>query len=155
MDLDDAIENSLKCISLNVSIKQFQKDVINSYIDGLDTFCVAGTGCGKSMTYILCPILHDILKYGKNISLESLISVVIIVQPLKSLMNDQVSKLKILGLKATYVGEDQDYTGMSGYNYIIASPETISSSQFRKTLDEMRKKIVCIFVDESHCIQSL
>ena len=49
MVLDDIIEYSLRCLSLDdVLIRPFQKHVIESYTKGLDTYCVAGTGCGKS-----------------------------------------------------------------------------------------------------------
>lgn len=156
MDYGQAISHSITTLSLDVSIKPFQKEVIESYMDGTDVFCVAGTGCGKSLTYILCPLLFDYQKFG-NVTVESLSSIVLIIQPLKALMNDQHTKLISLGLKSTYVGEDHDYDGMSGagYNYIIASPETAVSANFKDLLQSLKKNIVCLFIDESHCIQSL
>ena len=157
MDLDEAIEHSKRCLSVDVTLKSFQREVIESYVNGSDCYCVAGTGCGKSLTYILCPLVLDFKRYGKSVCVDTINSVVLIIQPLKALMKDQVSKLKSLGLRATYVGEEHDYDGMKGqsYNYIISSPETAVSSTFRDLLETLRTNIVCIFVDESHCIQSL
>ena len=126
-------------------------------MNGYDTFCVSGTGSEKSLTYILWPLLYDFEKYGKSIKLEQLESIIIIIQPLKSLMRDQVEKLKKHGLRATYVGEDHDYEGMTAqsYNYIIASPESASTSEFRDMIDRLKDKVKGLFIDESHCIQSL
>ena len=156
-DLCDVINYCLQCLSFDVEIHNFQKEVINSYMKGYDTFCVAGTGKGKSLTYVLSPLLHDCMKYGKSIKLDQLESIVIVIQPLKSLMRDQVDKLKKHGVKATYVGEDHDYDGMAGetYNYIIASPETANTSKFRDLIDRLKENIKGLFIDESHCIQSL
>lgn len=155
--MDTNIKHALQCLKLDITIHNYQQQVIESYGTGLDTFCVAGTGRGKSLTYILCPFIHDYLKYGESTSVINLESVIIVIQPLTSLMKDQVAKLKALGLKATYVGEEQDFSGMDEhlYNYIIASPETAVTPKFQEVLQKLKGHIKCIFIDESHCIQSL
>ena len=140
-----------------LSIKQFQKDVIESYSKGSDVFCISGTGSGKSLTYILCPFVQDYILQKQSMTKDSLDTIALIIQPLKSLMKDQCRKLKSLGLKATYVGDEHDFSGMTSnkFNYIIASPETAISQAFLDTIESLKKNIACIFVDESHCIQTL
>ena len=88
---------------------------------------------------------------------DSLHTVALIIQPLKALMKDQCSTLQDMGLKATYVGEEQDFKGISfkNFNYIIASPETATSQRFLDTIAALKACIGCIFIDESHCIQTL
>ena len=155
--MEDAISHGIKCLSLPITVKDFQKDVIASYMLGKDCFCTAGTGAGKSLTYILCPFVSDFKSHNKCVTRDNVQSVALIIQPLKSLMKDQHKKMISLGLKATYVGEDHDFDGMTSqqYNYIIVSPESAISSRFLDLTDSIGMKIACIFVDESHCIQTL
>ena len=147
-------------------MKSFQQKVITNYAEGKDCFCVAGTGAGKSLTYILCPVIMD-LQQGLTVTTVEgtlkLESVVLIIQPLKSLMKDQKQKLTDLKLKCIYLGEEDgvvqswDVTGTrkGDYNYIIAAPESMVSDRFLSVLENLRDKIKCVFVDESHCIQTL
>ena len=53
MDLEEAISHSMLCIGKNFQLKGFQKEVIRSYTEREDVFCVAGTGAGKSITFAL------------------------------------------------------------------------------------------------------
>ena len=87
--------------------------------------------------------------------------IVVVVQPLKSLMKNQLNKLCGLGLKATYIGDEEDREELEAnlisgkYNYIILSPESATSPWFLNILLQIRKKIACLFIDESHCVKTL
>ena len=157
MDIKDAIHHGLGCLNLEINLRPFQFDVIECYTLSHDVFCIAGTGSGKSMTYILAPFVKDYRRRHEEVTKDTLQSIVIIIQPLKALMKDQCQKLTSLGLKATYVGNDHDFEGMTlqKYNYIIASPETAITASFLDILEAMKEQICCIFIDESHCIQTL
>ena len=134
-----AITSSLKALDLQLDIKEFQRSVIEQYSQGNDCFCVAGTGAGKSLIYILCPFIMDILAGIDIADNASLHSIVLIVQPLKALMRDQKDKLLKLGLAATYVGEDDLLELNRGvHNYIIASPETATSTSFLKSIETIK-----------------
>jgi superfamily II DNA helicase RecQ len=155
--MEAAVKHALAFIRCDFTLKDFQLEVIKSYYAGKDCFCVAGTGAGKSLTYILCPIILD-YKRGHTVTEENgMNSIVLIVQPLQSLMADQHQKLLDLKLKATYVGEDKDIEGIKEgqYNYIIASPESVITKSFLKVLHVLHQHIGCVIVDESHCIQTL
>ena len=62
MDHSKFIQEALAFLNLNFVPKQFQTDVIESYMQDKDTFCIAATGQGKSLTYILAPIVKDLTK---------------------------------------------------------------------------------------------
>ena len=160
--LTTAITKSLQILDMSIELKDFQRNVINAYVKGRDCFCVAPTGAEKSITYTICPLVMDFMtggsaeprKEGNKITIQS---AVLIVQPLKSLMKDQKSKLMDMGLNAIYVGEEKDTEGLLGgsYNYIITSPESAVSPSMLSVLGEIKHRIKCVFIDESHCIQTL
>jgi len=152
---DVAIAQALDYLKLDIILKEFQMNVVHNYMSGRDVFCTAGTGAGKSMTYILAPIVQDIFE-GLCPQVEdgiiTLKSTVIIVQPLKALMHEQMQKLENFGLKANYLGEDGSKDRMTA-NYIITAPESIKTEIFQKIIETGKVKYV--FIDESHCIQTL
>ena len=109
MDTIDLINKSIDYLNLDIVPRDFQMKVISHYCDGKDTFCIAGCGYGKSLTYTLCPIIMDMKKgfmpHTGNDGEKILHHIVIVVQPLVSLMKNQRDKLLHLGLRAVYVGD--------------------------------------------------
>ena len=86
-----------------MDLKDFQKRVINTYASGKDCFCVAPTGSGKSLTFVLAPFIFDY-------KLETQNSIALIVQPLVALMKEQVKKLDDISVPAIYLGDKDDVT---------------------------------------------
>lgn len=167
MDIDKHIVESLQYLGLHFIAKDFQKNVITNYANGKDCFCVAGTGAGKSICYILCPLVMDLkiglsFNHADHLDAKLFTTISIIVQPLKSLMKTQKNKLQQLGLQAIYVGdEDGDVQQIKKdicsrkYNYIILSPESATADWFIGALHDVRKDVAAIFVDESHCVKTM
>ena len=166
MDPLTLTNQALEYLKLNFTIKDFQLKVVSNYFDGKDCFCVAGTGAGKSLTYTLCPIIMDLKESLAPALTESsrdriLYHIVIIIQPLVSLMRVQRDKLVKMGLQALYLGDDESKAEVvkgifkKKYNYIILSPETATSDWFLEALHHIRKEVACLFVDESHCVKTL
>ena len=60
------------------------------------------------MIYIMCPLIFDLLKYGRIDEKPMLHNITLMVQPLKSLMWDQKKQLESLGLAVIYVGEEEE-----------------------------------------------
>lgn len=87
-------------------------------------------------------------------------SKIIIISPLKTLMEDQVAYLKSLGLSAIALHEEQSEEVLKEvekgkFTYFFASPEKmLSVNRWRKLLssDEYRRSLVSITIDEAHCI---
>ena len=84
MDLE--IDYALSMVrKQDIKLKDFQKSVIKSYASNKDCFCVAPTGSGKSLTFVLAPFIFDH-------KLERLDSIALIVQPLVALMKEQAKR---------------------------------------------------------------
>ena len=50
-------------------------------MQGIDVFTIAGTGAGKSLTYILCPLICDNKVKTTHTTLDTLDSVRVIFEP--------------------------------------------------------------------------
>ena len=128
------------------SFRSIQEDIITSIFQGKDTLGLMPTGGGKSICFQVPTLVMD----GLNI----------VVTPLISLMKDQMSHLKMKGIKAEAV-----YSGMmrddisraydnciyGNYKFLYISPERLCSELFRQKLVHM-PKICMITVDEAHCV---
>ena len=63
-----------------------QRDAIKSFIEGVDVFVSLPTGSGKSLCYACLLVLFDVLRGD----VDQQGSIVVVVSPLSSLMQDQV-----------------------------------------------------------------
>ncbi len=122
---------------------QFQ--IIESISNGNDTLGLMPTGGGKSITFQLPAIEMD--------------GVCLVISPLIALMNDQISKLDALGIKAKAVHSGMSYNEIKisldnavygAYKILYLSPERLKSDIFRAKVQQMN--ISFITVDEAHCI---
>lgn len=127
------------------SFRPLQEEIIQSVLDGKDTLALLPTGGGKSICYQL-PAL-------------CLQGVCLVVSPLIALMQDQVLKLKSLGIEAAAI-----HSGMksreidnvlSNAKYgnlklLYLSPERLASNHFLTVLEDVSLSLVAI--DEAHCI---
>ena len=127
--------------------RPLQKDIITSVLKGRDTLAIMPTGGGKSLCYQL-PAL--ILK-----------GITVVVSPLISLMQDQVSSLKTTGIQSAFLNSTlswEDYCKAtdeikSGQIKIVyVSPEGLATSKIRELLSSPELKISCITIDEAHCV---
>ena len=80
----------------------------------------------------------------------------LVIFPLVSLMNDQVSNLREKGIKAVVVGPDSSETenkeaSEGKYNLVFTSPEALFGSH-RSTILTLKNKIQAVFIDEVHCV---
>lgn len=128
-----------------LEFRQGQEKTIKSLIEGKDTLTVLPTGAGKSLCY-------QFTSYYKNNGQT------VIVSPLISLMEDQVSLLRKMGEKSvvsinsllSYESRRYVYERLGTYRFIFISPEALSVPE---TLAHFKKlKISLLVVDESHCI---
>jgi ATP-dependent DNA helicase RecQ/Werner syndrome ATP-dependent helicase len=140
------------------SFRPGQYQVVNALLSGRDCVVFWSTGRGKSITYQIPPL------HTNKISL--------IVSPLISLMEDQVSKLNGLlrdennpNEIAVYLGSAQtdlfaERRALDGeYSIIYCTPEKLVQSSFLEELGQMhlkgkqRNRELCLIaIDEAHCV---
>jgi ATP-dependent DNA helicase RecQ len=126
------------------TFREHQLDVIRSVLDGRDTLLVQSTGGGKSLCYQLPSLL--------------LPQLTVVISPLISLMEDQVSAAKRMGRKDTVAihgameSEKRAWIiqQLNRFSLVYISPEGIQHPQLLKAL--LRRGVSLFVVDEAHCI---
>ncbi|SHH51841.1 RecQ family ATP-dependent DNA helicase [Thermosipho atlanticus] len=145
-------ENSLKFILENVfrkkDFREGQLELISNILGTKSVIGLFPTGSGKSLTYQLSALLQP--------------GTIVIVDPIKSLMEDQVKKLKELGINScAYINSDQKKENkelilkdlkFGRYKFLFISPERLQIKSFRKLLNEINLKLPFLVIDEAHCI---
>lgn len=126
-------------------LRDGQRRVIDSVLDGTDTLAIMPTGSGKSLCY--------------QIPARIFPGTTIVASPLISLMKDQLEKLAELGIGATQVNsslsreeEDDALEGISSgkYRIVFCTPERLAVPGFVALLK--RVEVSLFVIDEAHCI---
>ncbi len=173
-----AIVNSLYS---SVIIKPKQVICLEKIFLGFDVLAVLPTGYGKSLIFHLLPLLlcsKEMIedRIQRLISLCDLTSVVIVICPLNSLINDQVRKLLTTGLRVSVLNIKVNHTDdtddedvlcdvvdlakkdklLAGYyNLLFSHPEALLSSKFGRDIVNSlsyQKNVCALVIDEAHCI---
>ena len=127
------------------SFRPGQKEITDSILSGRDTLGVMPTGAGKSICYQVPALLH------KGIS--------IVISPLISLMQDQVTSLVQSGIRAAYINSSLTLNQLDAvirnaengmYKLIYVAPERLESGAFLSFAENA--DISMVTVDEAHCI---
>lgn len=135
-----------------------QLEAINATLSGKDTFVLMPTGGGKSLCYQLPSIISSGQTRG----------VTVVISPLLSLMQDQVSHLQQLKIQALLVNSEvtqehrrlvmdslKDPQVEKYIQLLYITPEMISkSSRIVEAFRDLyrRKKLARIVIDEAHCV---
>lgn len=129
------------------SFRPLQKDIITNVLKGHDTLAVMPTGGGKSLCYQLPALI-----------LEGL---TVVVSPLISLMQDQVSSLETAGIHSAFLNSSlsweeycraTDEIKSGEVKIVYVSPEGLATQRIRELLSSDTLKISCITIDEAHCV---
>ncbi|MFT6099633.1 MAG: ATP-dependent DNA helicase RecQ [Arenicella sp.] len=122
-----------------------QKEVIETVLDGQDALVLMPTGGGKSLCYQIPGLVRS--------------GLAIVVSPLIALMQDQVSALQQLGLKAAYLNstlsrEEQNQIMRSIYDgeleILYVAPERLLQQNTLERLSSLEVSLIAI--DEAHCV---
>ncbi|KAI8994386.1 P-loop containing nucleoside triphosphate hydrolase protein [Gaertneriomyces semiglobifer] len=128
-----------------------QLDIIQSTLAGNDCLVLMPTGGGKSLTYQLPAVLDS--------------GVTLVVSPLLALIQNQVSALRALSIRAATLNStlrkkerDEVMNDLKltepTIKLLYVTPELLATDGFRTTLEYMHKrsKLSRLVVDEAHCI---
>ena len=126
-------------------LRDGQRQVIDSVLDGKDTLAIMPTGSGKSLCY--------------QIPARMLDGTTVVVSPLISLMKDQLEKLEAMGVRAAQVNSslnrEEEESALEGirstfHEIVFCTPERLTSPEFLEVLRQV--KIALVVIDEAHCI---
>lgn len=138
-------EHILKHTFGYVDFRGQQKQVIQTALDGLDSLVLMPTGGGKSLCYQIPGIVRE--------------GMAIVVSPLIALMQDQVSALQQLGLKAAYLNSTlsrEQYSQVmraihdGELDLLYIAPEKLLQESTLQRLISL--DISLIAIDEAHCV---
>ena len=125
--------------------RHHQADIIQALINAEDAMVLMPTGGGKSLCYQIPALVRD--------------GVGIVISPLIALMQDQVSALTQLGIKASFLNSTQDIASqrkieqalLNGeLDMLYIAPERLLN---RYTLELLDKSRIALFaIDEAHCV---
>jgi ATP-dependent DNA helicase RecQ len=122
-----------------------QDNIIRTILDRHNVLAVMPTGGGKSICYQIPALLFD--------------GLTIVVSPLISLMQDQVSSLERAQIRATFINSLLDYGEVMArldrarngwYKLMYVAPERFESRAFIERMKGIR--IAMFAIDEAHCI---
>lgn len=122
-----------------------QEAVISHLTAGQDCLVLMPTGGGKSLCYQIPALLRD--------------GVAIIVSPLIALMQNQVTALHELGVRATYLNSSLSYEEaaeverdmLAGeYDLVYVAPERLLTNRFLSLIE--RTPLALFAIDEAHCV---
>jgi ATP-dependent DNA helicase RecQ len=126
-----------------------QEMVIDSVLNGHDTFVLMPTGGGKSLCYQIPALMME--------------GVAIVISPLIALMKDQVDALRVNGIEAAFLNSSQSTqlqeevilrVRQNKIKLLYVAPERLLNSEKRTALlDQLKnEKISLVAIDEAHCI---
>lgn len=142
------VEHPIKILEQFWNYTEFrplQEEIINSVINGNDTFALMPTGGGKSLCFQIPSLAQE--------------GICIVISPLVALMRDQVNNLKDKGIKAIALTSGIPYHEIDtlldnciygNYKFLYLSPERLQQELVRDRIRQMNVNLIA--VDEAHCI---
>lgn len=122
-----------------------QEAIIQSVLDGKDTFALLPTGGGKSVCFQIPALVLD--------------GICLVVSPLVALMKDQVQNLQQKNIKAIAltggISQDEvidilDNCQFGNYKFLYLSPERLQHDWIVERLKQLSINLIAI--DEAHCV---
>lgn len=129
----------------HTTFREPQDKIIQSVLDGKDTFALMPTGGGKSVCFQIPALIND--------------GLCLVISPLIALMKDQVNNLAKRGIKAIAltggISSDEisnllDNCMFGNYKFLYLSPERLQADWIVERIKELPINLVA--VDEAHCV---
>ena len=129
----------------HASFREPQGEIIQSVLEGKDTFALRPTGGGKSVCFQVPALIRD--------------GLCLVISPLVALMKDQAENLAKKGIKAIAltggIHPDEmsdllDNCKFGNYKFLYLSPERLQADWILERIKELPINLVAI--DEAHCV---
>ncbi len=143
--MNDKALDILKTVFGYGEFRHSQQAIIQQLLQGNDAVVLMPTGGGKSLCYQIPAIIRE--------------GVGIIVSPLIALMQDQVSALQQLGVKAAFLNSTLDAATAhqieqqladGDLDLLYVAPERLMTESFLQLLN--RSPLALFAIDEAHCV---
>jgi ATP-dependent DNA helicase RecQ len=145
----DNIEQALKQYFGHESFRVGQREIITFALNRHDAFVLMPTGGGKSLIYQLPAVLMP--------------GITIVISPLIALMQDQVDRMRVNGIAATFLNSslsaeeriERERAALNGrLKLLYVAPERLVSGNFLSFLDRIEHTVTLslLAVDEAHCV---
>jgi len=127
------------------SFRPLQKEIIDSVLEGRDTFALLPTGGGKSICFQVPAMMQD--------------GICLVISPLIALMKDQVANLQKREIKAIALTggihteeiiDLLDNCQYGNYKFLYLSPERLQSDWILERIKNLPINLIAI--DEAHCV---
>ncbi len=140
--------NKFEVLKKHFGHKEFregQAEIIDNILSGRDVLGIMPTGAGKSICYQVPALMLE--------------GVTLVISPLISLMQDQVSSLIESGVPAAFINSSMsaseyyrtvDRSRNGKYKIIYVAPERLLADDFLNLSESIR--VSMITVDEAHCV---
>jgi ATP-dependent DNA helicase RecQ len=122
-----------------------QLEIIESVVEGRDSFALLPTGGGKSICYQVPALMQE--------------GLALVITPLVSLMIDQEESLKLRGINAVAIHSGLRYRevevildncAFGNVKLLFCAPERLNSRVFLERLEQFNINLIA--VDEAHCV---
>ena len=137
--------------AIDSNLKREQEQAVEKLLLGQDVLAVLPTGFGKSRIFQTYSRVKDHEMNG--------CSVVLVIVPLASIINDQITTLQSFGYPAAdlKVLQDEDLKRCD-FKILFSSAENALMKKFQDLLidrqSQLHKRLCCIVVDESHTVET-
>ena len=127
------------------AFREPQEEIINSVLEGKDTFALMPTGGGKSICFQVPAMMQD--------------GICLVISPLIALMRDQVQNLQNKGIKAIAltggIHQDEiidllDNCQFGNFKFLYLSPERLQNDWILERIKNLPINLIAI--DEAHCV---
>ncbi len=140
-----AARDKLKRVFGYDAFRPLQAEIIENILHKQDSLAIMPTGSGKSLCYQLPALLFP--------------GLTVVVSPLISLMEDQVTQLRAVGVNAVFLNSTLSYEAYSttvaqirrgAVKLLYLAPETLVRPETMLLLEQVQ--VDCFTIDEAHCI---
>ena len=139
-----------------------QYEAVSNFVAGQNVLVSLPTSMGKSLCYLVLPVVFEYLRSPSAAAAPLGKSILVVVSPLKCLMEDQVARFSSRGVRSTKEKCKQSVLGQDvengQYQIVFFSPECmLTELKWREMFrsEVYQKNVIGLVIDEAHCIEKM